>query len=141
MPNKFHAFDKRLEHRAPASAALTATATLGTIPQRAAQRTTFLTRFNLEAIKVSAGNEAYNIVIEASNDAFATFETMAAYTLGDSTVRLGGAPDNVAGQLIELLWCTEQAGQVWDDVRIRLIVAGTAPSISLSAYSTIMPGA
>lgn len=141
MPNMYHAFDARLEHRAPASAAVTATATVDTIEQRAAMRTTFLTRINLEAIKITANDEVYSFIVQLSNDDFTTIETAAMVSVGATEVRHGGAKDSVAGDLLELLWSTEQAGEVFQDARLRLVIAGTSPSVTFAAHSTIMPGA
>lgn len=141
MPNKYYPFDARLSHRALGSAALTATGTLATIDQKTAMRTAFLTRFVIENIDVSSANELYTIVIEGSNDAFTTFETLAAYTLGHTSVRLGAAPSSAAGFTLDLLWTTEQLGLVYDQARIRVVMAGTTPSLTVGCYSTIMPGA
>lgn len=141
MPNQYHAYDARLAHRAPAQVALTANTTLATVTQRTPMRTAYLTRLNLEAIKTSAGNELYTILVEGSNDGFATFESLAVISLGHTSVRLGGPRTNAAGELVDRMWSTEQGNAVYQDWRIRLIVAGTAPSISVSAYSTVMPGA
>lgn len=141
MPNKYFPFDARLSHRALGSAAMTATTTIATIDQRTAMRTAFLTKLIVEAIDVASADERYVLVIEGSNDAFTSFELLASYTLGDSTQRPGGAPDNVAGQVVDLLWTTEQLGAVYDQARIRLVISGTSPSITAGCYSTIMPGA
>ncbi len=43
MPNKYHALDTRLQHRAPGSAAVTASEVVEKITQRAAGRTDYLT--------------------------------------------------------------------------------------------------
>lgn len=138
MPNKFYPFDKRLEHRAIGSAALTATTTLATISQRVAMRTAYLTRIMLESIDVSSGNELYTFVVEVSNDSFTTVEVAGMLTLGHSSVRQSGAASNVAGQLYEMMWESEVAGVVYKDARIRVIAAGTTPSIAPATYSTIM---
>jgi hypothetical protein len=137
MPNKYYPSDARLEHRAPASAAVTATATVDTISQRVAQRTEYLTQVNIEAIKISANNEAYNFVVEVSNDSFTTVHVAASYDFGPTETRLGGAPDSVAGDFNEFPWCSEVEGTVFKDARIRVIIAGTSPSITFACRTTI----
>jgi hypothetical protein len=142
MPNMFHPFDARLDHRALASAALTATTTIGTIDQVAAMRTAYLTKVMLEAIKISANNEVYNLCIQVSSVSnFATFETAAILSLGPTETRIGGAPDSVAGAYYQLYWTTEVNEVVYQYARLRLVLGGTDPSITLAAHSTVMPGA
>lgn len=140
MPNLYHPFDSRLEHRALGSAAITATATLGTITERAAQRTCYLTRVQLEAIKISANDEIYQVVVELSNDSFSTVEVAAMCDFGATEVRQSGAPDSAAGDYAELMWCTEKNGVKYSASRIRVITDGTSETITLGCWSTIMPG-
>ncbi|WP_065325798.1 hypothetical protein [Tritonibacter mobilis] len=140
MPNKFYPFDKRLEHRAIGSAALTATTVLDTIAERAAQRTMYLTKVMLEAVKISANDESYKVVVECSNDDFSTVEVAAVLSLGATEVRESGAPDSAAGDEYDIYWCTEINQRKYQKSRIRLVVAGTSPSITLSSHSTIMTG-
>lgn len=137
MPNKYYAFDKRLEHRAVGQAALTATATLQTVLQRVAMRTDYVTRAIIESIDTASGNEIYTLVIEVSNDGFTTVEVAAMKTYGHTSVRQSGAPTNVAGQADEIRWSTEVLGVVYKDFRVRLIAAGTTPSIGIACYSTV----
>lgn len=138
MMNMYHPFDTRLEHRALGSAALTATATLDTITERAAQRTPYRTLVSLEAIKISANNELYTLAVQLSNDSFTTIETAAILSLGATEVRIGGAKDSAAGDVHEILWSTEQGGMRYAQARLRLIIAGTSPSVTLGCYSTIL---
>ena len=140
MPNKFYPFDKRLEHRAIGSAALTATTVLDTITERAAQRTMYLTKVMLEAVKISANDESYKVVVECSNDDFSTVEVAAVLSLGATEVRESGAPDSAAGDEYDIYWCTEINQRKYQKSRIRLVAAGTSPSITLSSHSTIMTG-
>ncbi len=140
MPNKYHPFDSRLEHRALGSAAVTATATLATITQRANQRTCYLTKVILEALDIASNDERYQIVVEGSNDSFSTLEVLAQTDFGATEVRQSGAPDSVAGDTADIYWCSEQNDTKYGTVRIRLIVAGTTPTVTLGCYSTIMPG-
>ncbi len=139
MPNMYHPFDSRLEHRAAGSAALTATTVLDTITQRAAERTAYRTLLSLESVKVSAGNERYQVVCELSDDNFSTIAAVAAMTdFGDSSVRQSGVADSTAGDTAEILWATEFNGQKYQYARIRLITSGTSPSIGLVAFSSIL---
>ncbi|EEW56978.1 hypothetical protein SCH4B_4399 [Ruegeria sp. TrichCH4B] len=140
MPNKFYPFDKRLEHRAIGSAALTATTVLDTIAERAAQRTMYLTKVMLEAVKISANDESYKVVVECSNDDFSTVEVAAVLSLGATEERESGAPDSAAGDEYDIYWCTEINQRKYQKSRIRLVAAGTSPSITLSSHSTIMTG-
>lgn len=136
MPNKYYAFDARLDHRSFGSAALTATATLATITSHSAQRTAFLTKLTIEAIDVASGNESYILSIECSNDGFATFDVAATLELGHSSVRRS-TMSNAAGDSFDVLWATEINDVKYAAARIRLIVAGTSPSITASCHSTV----
>lgn len=130
------AFDARLEHRAVSLAALTADATIATFNQKAQTRTQYVTIIRLESCKVSAGNEEYRFIMECSNDGFTTVETAAITSLGATGARLGGGPDNAAGDEYHIPWETQVNGQSFKDWRIRLEVAGTAPSVGFSMNST-----
>ncbi len=140
MPNKFYPFDKRLEHRALGSAALTAETVIGSIDERAAQRTMYLTKVNLEAIKISANNETYQVVVECSNDNFSTIEVAAILDLGATEVRQSGAPDNAAGDEYDIYWSSEINGVKYEKSRVKVFVGGTSPSITVGCWSTIMTG-
>lgn len=135
MPNISHPVDARLLHRELGQAALTATATLGSYSQRVAMRTSYVTQLLMEAIKVSGGNESYTVVVEVSNDAFTTVEVAAILSLGHTSVRIGGAPSNAAGDMRQFYWTTEVNGIVYKDWRIRVIMAGTSPSLTASAFT------
>lgn len=141
MPNMYHPFDSRLEHRALGSAALTVTTTLATITEKAAQRTAYLTKVIIEAVKITANDELYQVVIEGSNDSFSSLEVLAMCDFGATEVRQSGAPDSVAGDTVEMYWTTEKGGTKYSSWRIRVITAGTSETITLGCYSTIMPGA
>lgn len=136
MRSHARAFDTRLEHRAVGAAALTASATIADIDQRAATRTEFVTIVRLDAIDIASNDEEYRFVWEVSNDDFATFETAAILSLGATEARIGGAVDSVAGDEYDVPWCTEVNGKAHQSYRIRLIVAGTTPSITFSMNST-----
>ncbi len=139
MPNKYRPFDTRLQHRAPASAALTATAVIGTINQLAAGRTEYSTIIYPEAIVINDNDELYTFVIEVSNDNFTTVdEVVAIRDMGATEVRQSGAPDSLVGDRMEILWSSEALGIAYKHWRLKLFVAGTTPSITLHAYSTIL---
>lgn len=137
MKSHNYAFDARLEHRAAAAAALTANTTIDTVLQRAQSRTEFVTVIRLESIVTNgASGEEYRFIFECSNDSFSTVETAAILSLGATASRLGGGPTNVAGDEYDVHWNTEVNGQSYKDWRIRLEVAGTAPSIGFSCNSS-----
>ncbi len=139
MPNKYRPFDTRLQHRAPASAAVTATAVVGTINQLAAGRTEYSTIIYVEAIDIVGSDELYTWVIEVSDDAFSTVnETVAIRDMGDTAVRQSGTPDTVAGTRMEILWSTEALGTAYKHWRLKLFHAGATSSITFHAYSTIL---
>jgi hypothetical protein len=138
MGNKQYAFDSRLEHRAVGAAALTATATLDTISQRVAMRTEFVTKVYLEAITINDDDELYQVVVELSNDDFTTTYVAAVHDFGATEVRLSGAPDSAAGDSLEFIWHTEYNGQTFKDARIRMVIAGTSPSITASCWSGVV---
>lgn len=138
MGNFAISFDSRLQHRAPGAAAITSTTTLDTITERAAQRTVYRTLVNVEAIKITANNELYNLVVQLSNDSFSTIEQGAILSMGATEVRVGGSKDSVAGDAYEIMWSTEADGTKYAAARLQLIVAGTSPSITLNCYSGIL---
>lgn len=139
MQNMSHTFDKRLEHRAVGSAALTATAILGQITQRVAQRKAYRTLFNVEAVDVSSGNELYKVVVELSNDGFATVESVpVSMDFGHNSVVQSGVANTAPGDVAEILWSTQQNGKSFKEARLRLIVSGTSPSINLACFSSVL---
>ena len=98
MTNKFHALDVRLQHRDPGSAAVTSTAAIEKINQRAAGRTDYLTKIYLEAVVINDDDELYTFVIEVSDDDFSNVREVAAVRdFGATEVRQSGAPDSLAG--------------------------------------------
>lgn len=143
MPNNYYPFDSRLEHRALGSAALTAAATLGdVIDQRAEHRTMYMTKVNIEAIVITNNDETYQIVAEVCNSAdfsSSDVEVAGIIDLGATEVRQSGAPDNAAGDEYEMYWATEVNGTKYRYARIRIYMAGTAESITLGCYSSIVP--
>lgn len=139
MPNMYHHFDSRLEHRALGSAALTSTTVLDTITQRAAQRTAYRTLVTLEAVKISANNELYELVVELSNDNFSTIGHVAALTdFGATEVRKSGTADSAAADTAEVLWTTENNGVKYQYARVRMVISGTSPSVTFGCHSAIL---
>lgn len=136
MPRASHdyAFDARLEHRAAGSAALTADTTIDTVQQRAETRTEYVTIIRIESITTT--DEEYQFIVEVSNDSFSTVEVAEVVSLGATAARIGGAPDNVAGDEYHLHWTTEVNGTQYKDWRLRLDVSGSSPSIAFSANSS-----
>lgn len=133
-------FDKRLEHRALGSAAVTADTTVDTITQRVAQRTRYVTKLMIEAAKISANNELYTFVVEVSNDDFTTVDVAAIATLGATEVRQSNAPDTLAGDEHDLYWASEVNGVPYVAARLRVLTSGTGPSITFGAWSGIEGG-
>lgn len=139
MPNMYHPFDSRLEHRALGSAAITADTVLDTITQRAAQRTAYRTLVLVEAIDIASSDETYQVVMELSNDNFTTVNEVAAILdLGDTAVRQSGAPDNAAGDEYEVMWSTEVNGEKYQYARVKVFAGGTSPSITIGCHSTVL---
>lgn len=139
MPNNYYAFDSRLEHRALGSAAMTSATVLDTITERAAHRTMYMTKVIVEAIVISNDDETFQVVIECSNDSFSTIEVAAILDLGATEVRQSGAPDTVAGDEYEMYWSTEINGTKYSSWRVKVFMAGTAESITMGCYSSVMP--
>lgn len=138
VAKKFRPFDSRLEHRAANSAALTATTTLADMDQKAQTRTEFVTKFYVESIDVASGDEKYTLLVELSNDDFTTVDAVGGLReMGDAT-QIYEVTDTAAGDEFELWWSTEVAGVTYRYWRVRLIVAGTSPSMGIHCYSTIL---
>ena len=139
MPFKYRPYDARLQHRAPASAAVTADATVDTITQKAQTRTEYATKVYVEAIDVGDGDEKYECVSELSNDKFTTVDAIASTYIqfGDAT-QLRSATDTAAGDYAEMFWSTEVNGVAYRYWRLVLVAAGTSPSITYHAFSTLL---
>lgn len=135
--NMHRPYDSRLELRAAGSAALTATATLATFDQTAAVRTEFNLQGFLEAVKISANNELYRLVVELSDDDFVTVNEVALIKdFGATEVRQSGAPDSAATDEFDLPFTTEMNGVSYRYWRVRMIISGTSPSITFNAFAT-----
>ena len=137
MSNKMYPFDARLEHRAVASAAQTATAVVATVEQRVAMRTDYMTRIGLESIAIDGNDELYTFVVEVSNDDFTTIAVAAMADFGATETRQSGAVDSVVGDFVDLEWSTEVGGVKYQDWRLKCFHAGSTSSIGYFAHSSV----
>lgn len=135
LPSHARPFDARMEHRKITDPAITTSQVIASFSQRAQSRTPYVTSIVLGTTKISANDEEYRFIVELSNDDFTTVETAAILSLGATEARLGGGPDNVAGDEYQMFWHTEVNGQSYKDWRIRLEVSGTSPSIGFAMRS------
>ena len=89
--------------------------------------------FNISAIKCSSGDEKYALHVQAGNDvSFTKSLSLCCKELGHNSV-LQGTLDSKISKII-LACQTEHAGTVYPYIRIRFVVSGTSPSITLSAF-------
>lgn len=134
---KTYPFDKELEVRAMGAAAITAAAyagdqfdTLGSV------HTEFVLVINLETVKVSAGNEAYTILVVGSNTADRSdARVLASLVLGDTAAKTLDTVDDLAGDQIVIPFITQRpAGTYHRYLDVRVVPAGTSPSIQFGAF-------
>lgn len=87
---------------------------------------------NVSAIDVSSGNEAYQIILQGSNDSgFASgIENLAQTDMGHASVRLGGASASSIVGVHEMPFTNNRAGVEYRYLRVRVVAAGTTPSIT-----------
>lgn len=89
---------------------------------------------DVSAIKTSAGDELYHLVLQGGTDnTFATKEIVAQLSLGAGVARPGGAITSTIGRY-EIPFVTEQDDVSYPWERLYVDVAGTAPSITLKAF-------
>lgn len=91
---------------------------------------------DVTAIKVSAADEVYSLLLQGAAtgaDAFTTTEILAQITLGATAARPGGSINSVIGRY-EIPFITEQHDTVYDWVHLFSDVGGTAPSITFKAW-------
>lgn len=145
MPGRTYAVDLRHIHREPASAAVTADANYGDadasqayIDMGAATNTLFTTQINIEAIKISSNDETYTFRIEVSNTSdFTVKEVAAVLSLGPTETRMGGAPDNAAGDEYQIYWCSRVNNTEYRYWRLAYDEGtGTSPSITFNAFTS-----
>ncbi|PYE25090.1 hypothetical protein C8J32_10443 [Rhizobium sp. PP-CC-3A-592] len=89
---------------------------------------------DVSAVKTTAGDEVYNLLLQGSADnTFATKETVAQYTLGAGAARPGAPITSPIGRY-EIPFTTEQHDNEYRWLRLYTDVVGTAPSITLKAF-------
>jgi hypothetical protein len=122
------------------AAAVTADAYIGTqFDQTAAAATDMVLVTNIEACKVSAGDELYTLRIIGSNVANRSDgDILATLELGDGGALPIGTVDTIAGDQFHVYFRTEKGRTTYRYVDLHLDVAGTSPSITFSAYLTRM---
>lgn len=139
MQSRNYNFDKELEFKD--AGAVTSTGVTSVDSVTVASKTVGNGRFeavmlfDVSAIKISAGNEKYELVIEGSNDGFTTQQVLGLASLGATAARPGGAIDSVIGRH-EVPFHNEINGVIYKDIRVRHIVNGTSPSIDYKAYAS-----
>lgn len=134
---KTYPFDKELEVRAMGSAAITSDAYAGDqFDTLKAVHTEFVLVLNIEAIKVSAGNEIYTIQVWGSNTADRSdARVLAELALGDAAAKPGDTADDVAGDQIVIPFITQRpAGTYHRYLDVRVDVGGTSPSITFGCF-------
>ena len=89
--------------------------------------------FNISAIKCSSGDEKYEIHVQAGNDeSFTKSLSLCSKELGHNSV-LQGTLDSKISRVI--LGCqNEHAGTTYSFIRLRFVVSGSSPSMTLSAF-------
>lgn len=134
------AFDAKtgLVKRAVAQAAITATAYVGTqFDQGAAVATDMVCVLNLEACKVSAGNEIYTFRLIGSNVADRSDgQILASMPLGHAGTVGIETRNALAGDQLHIYFRTEKNRTSFRYVDLHVTIAGTSPSITFNAYVT-----
>lgn len=95
---------------------------------------------DITAIKISAGNETYKIVIIGSNDpGLATGNVeLAAVQVGKGvSLEIPNASDSVVGR-VELPFCTQVCGSLYEYIGCYVVEAGTSPSITISGFVAVL---
>jgi hypothetical protein len=134
---KTYPFDKELEVRAMGSAAITADGYAGDqFDTLGAVHTEFVLVLNLEAVKVSAGDEIYTIRVLGSNTANRSdARVLAALDLGDAAAKAQDTADDAVGDQIVIPFITQRpAGTYHRYLDVHVDVGGTSPSITLGAF-------
>lgn len=118
-------------------AAVTATGYIGTQwNQGGSVATGFTCVINLEAVKVSAGDEAYTFTLVGSNNANRSDGTILGSASTGASVAGLEKVAAAAGQQLTIGARTEKGGVTYRYVDLHLAVAGTAPSITFNARFT-----
>lgn len=138
MPTKTFVIDAGtgLIKRALGSAALTADAYIGTQwDQGAAVVTDIACVINVEACKVSAGDETYTLRLVGSNVADRSDgQILDTLELGDAGALPVETVDTAAGQQFVMRARTERNDTFFRYIDLHLDVAGTSPSITFGAF-------
>lgn len=95
---------------------------------------------DISAIDISSGNETYWIQIIGSNDpALATGNVMLAAVQVGKGASLSGLnmADSVVGR-IELPFCTQVAGSLYEYVGVYVTMGGTTPSLTMSGFVAVL---
>jgi hypothetical protein len=122
--------------RAPASAAVTATAYIGTqYDQQAATATDMVCIINVEAVDIASTNEVYTFRIVGSNVADRSDgEVLGMAMLGHAGTITIETRNTAAGDRIIIPFRTEENRTRFRFVDLHLTAAGTTPSITFNAY-------
>lgn len=137
-PSRYYALDTAtgLVKRDTGSAALTSDGYVGTQhDQLAATATDMVLVVNIEACKVSAGDETYTLRVIGSNVTDRSDgEILATLELGDAGTIPIETVDTAVGGRYEAWLRTEKNGTRFRYIDLHLDVAGTSPSITFGAY-------
>jgi hypothetical protein len=112
----------------------------GTNPQQRA-RIDAVAVIDVTTIKTSAGNEKYNLMVLVSNDpAFGAgnVEMAAEISLGAGAARDGINMLTSPIGRIELPFCTQIAGMLYEFAALYIVEAGTLPSITVSSFVAVL---
>lgn len=97
---------------------------------------------DVTAVKVSAGNETYDLLLLVSNDpAFGAgnVEQAAGISLGKGASRRGiNMKDSVTGR-IELGFTNQVEGNIYQYAKLYLVLGGTLPSINIQSFVAVTP--
>jgi hypothetical protein len=111
----------------------------GTVPKQQA-RLDAVVVMEVSAIKISAGNETYKLILVGSNDPGLLTGNVVLNEImigkGASLDILNGA-DNVTGQY-EIPFSTNQGGSLYEFIALYVVAAGTSPSITFTADIGVM---
>lgn len=139
--NPFYSYPMDAEHlfRDAGAVAVTADGYIGTqkdLQANTQKRAAMV--INLEAIKVSAGNEAYTFRVVGSQTADRSdARVLGEVTLGDAAAKTIDTADDLVGEQHVILFHTQRGGNMIRYLDLHLDVAGTLPSIQFSAFASI----
>lgn len=91
---------------------------------------------DVSALDIVSNDEKYTFLLQGSNAAnmAAPLENLAIIELGATEVRAGGARDSVVGRY--MVGVSNDVIGDWDYVHLNVIIAGTTPTITFSAWIT-----